>query len=135
MNASQIADNFTIVMSHEVKRKLLKEVVYKHIEVMMDLKDTYYWKKEGWECSEEDSLKCNKCKTDLSHMGYEGGKINTCFGCSNLTNQQQKRADAFNKQFNVIVKGIVCNECKETLPPHTMNQHLDLVFMKTFHIC
>ncbi len=37
--------------------------------------------KLGVRCSEEDSMICNRCKCSLKCMGYENGKINTCYDC------------------------------------------------------
>ena len=34
-----------------------------------------------------------------------------------------------------IITDVVCNTCKETLPPHTIRQHLDPKFMGSFHKC
>ena len=34
-----------------------------------------------------------------------------------------------------MITGVMCNKCKATLPDHTMEQHLDINFMKNFHTC
>ena len=36
---------------------------------------------------------------------------------------------------NTIMSGVVCNACKEVLPDHTCEQHLDKEFMRNFHKC
>ena len=46
----------------------------------------------------------------------------------------QKRFDKINVE-DTIVSGIECSKCGETLPPHTVEQHLDVEFMKTFYQC
>ena len=46
----------------------------------------------------------------------------------------QKRFDEINVE-DTIVSGIECSKCGETLPPHTVEQHLDVEFIKTFYQC
>ena len=36
---------------------------------------------------------------------------------------------------DTIMSGIVCNKCKEEIPPHSVEQHLDPIFMENFHKC
>ena len=36
---------------------------------------------------------------------------------------------------DTIMSGIVCNKCKEEIPPHSVEQHLDPMFMEYFHKC
>lgn len=36
---------------------------------------------------------------------------------------------------DTIITGVKCNKCKVTLPPHTIQQHLDQTFMDKFHNC
>ena len=46
----------------------------------------------------------------------------------------QKRFNEINVE-DTIVSGIECSKCGETLPPHTVEKHLDVEFMKTFYQC
>jgi hypothetical protein len=36
---------------------------------------------------------------------------------------------------NTIMSGIICRKCGATLPPHTVKQHLNTVFVRGLHNC
>ena len=36
---------------------------------------------------------------------------------------------------STIMSGVICNNCKTTIPDHTIGQHMDKEFMSSLHTC
>ena len=79
------------------------------------------------------------CYIDIREEAGEEIIIDSIYTHDNCWNMwkvdEECRDQMYINNLNTIVSGVVCNDCKEVLPPHTHEEHTNIEFMKSFHKC